>query len=332
MKKSDVVEELLGERRRAPGAVGKAFAPANIALCKYWGKRDDELNLPMTSSLSLSLGALGATTEIAPCVGPADRVWLNGETLSGESPFVRRLTAYLDLYRSDHGYDVRTVSTVPVAAGLASSASGFAALVLALNELYGWELDRQALSILARLGSGSACRSVFDGFVEWHAGARDDGMDSYAERLDTSWPELRLGLLELSAAEKPVGSRDAMKNTRDTGALYAAWPEKVAGDLVEIRSALRDKDFERLGRAAESNALTMHATMLSGWPPILYWLPESVQTLQAVWAARKEGVPVYCTMDAGPNVKLLFLEKDRSTVTERFEGLHLVETNRKGSA
>lgn len=331
MKKSDVVEQLLDGRSRDPGARGHAFAPANIALCKYWGKRDDELNLPVTSSLSLSLGALGADTEVIPCDGP-DRVWLDGKPVSAETPFARRLTAYMDLYRAAHGFEVRTVSTVPVAAGLASSASGFAALVLALDDLYGWKLDRKDLSILARLGSGSACRSVFDGFVEWHAGIRDDGMDSFAEALPVAWPELRLGLLELSAKEKAVGSRDAMKNTRDTGALYDAWPDKVADDLIEIRAALRERDFQRLGRAAESNALTMHATMLSGWPPVLYWLPETVQAMRAVWAAREqEGMPVFFTMDAGPNVKLLFLEKDRAGVETRFPDMRVVARKVEGN-
>lgn len=328
MKKVDVVEHLLRGRNREPGASGRAFAPANIALCKYWGKRDDELNLPVTSSLSMSLGAFGATTELKPCKG-RDRVWLNGRELDEESPFVRRLVLFLDLFRAQHGYEVRTESTVPVAAGLASSASGFAALVLALDALYGWNLEKQARSILARLGSGSACRSVYDGFVEWYAGSRDDGMDSYAEPLPYAWPELRMGWLALSSGEKAIGSREAMRITRDTGALYAAWPEKVADDLVELREALRNRDVEQLGRTAESNALAMHATMLSGQPPILYWLPESVQAMHTVWAARKDGIPVYFTMDAGPNVKLLFVDSDREEILRRFPGLHLVGTARQ---
>ncbi len=323
MKRVDVVLHLLQGRSREPGASGRAFASANIALCKYWGKRDDELNLPVTSSLSMSLGLFGATTELKPCKGP-DRVWLNGRKLDEALPFVQRVISYLDLFRAEHGYEVRTESTVPVAAGLASSASGFAALVLALDALYGWELDKQTLSILARLGSGSACRSVYDGFVEWHAGSREDGMDSYAEPLPYEWPELKMGWLALSSKEKAVGSREAMRITRDTGVFYTAWPGKVADDLVELREALRNRDFERLGRAAESNALAMHATMLSGRPPILYWLPESVQSMQSLWAARKDGLPVYFTMDAGPNVKLLFLETDQEDVIRRFPGLHVV--------
>jgi diphosphomevalonate decarboxylase len=118
-----------------------------------------------------------------------------------------------------------------------------------------------------------------------------------------------------------------MKRTRESGALYRAWPEKVADDLVEIHAALKERDFERLGRAAESNALAMHATMLSAWPPVLYWLPESVRVMRDVWAARAEGVPVYFTMDAGPNIKLLFVEANRSAVLERFPDVRVVDMN-----
>ena len=324
MNKAEVIKQLLPGPPCEPGPSGRAFAPANIALCKYWGKRDDELNLPVTSSLSMSLGTLGATTEISRCEGP-DRIFLNGQVVAPEESFAQRVSAYLDLFRDQHGYDVRTVSTVPVAAGLASSASGFAALALALDDLYGWALDQPSLSILARLGSGSACRSLGQGFFEWHAGTRDDGMDSFAEPLRVEWPDLRIGLLELSGAPKPVGSRAAMRRTRDTGALYRAWPEKVAQDLPEIRTALEARDLDRLGAAAESNALAMHATMLSARPPVLYWLPESVAVMRSVWEARAAGESLYFTMDAGPNIKVLFLEANRATITERFPSVRIVE-------
>lgn len=324
MNPSDVVRSLTGDRSPSPGDHGRAFAPANIALCKYWGKRDDSLNLPVTSSLSVSLGNLGATTTIRLCDGP-DRVSLNGVPVESQAPFAKRLSAFLDLFRTEGaGYHVDTESTVPVAAGLASSASGFAALVLALDALYGWALDRRALSILARLGSGSACRSVYDGFVEWHAGARADGMDSHAEPLDAEWPQLRIGWLALATGAKPVGSRAAMQRTRETSALYAAWPEKAADDLVAIRQAIRDRSFDALGPAVESNALAMHATMWAAWPPVGYWLPETVHVIREVWAAREDGLSVYLTMDAGPNVKLLFVEADRERVEQRFPSLQVV--------
>ena len=271
----------------------------------------------------MSLGAIGAHTRIAPVDGP-DQVWLNDEKLTDADPFVSRLRAYLDLFDPAQHYTIHTASDVPVAAGLASSASGFAALVLALDDLYGWSLDPTSLSILARLGSGSACRSIYQGFVEWQAGEQADGMDSYAVRLDADWPALRIGWIECSSAPKPIGSRAGMKRTVETSALYAAWPDQVARDLAAIKQAIAQHDFEALGSAAESNALAMHATMWAARPPVSYWLPETVVTLRAVWQAREQGLPVYATMDAGPNVKLLYLADDRERIRAAFPQLHEV--------
>ena len=199
---------LAGRGFQAQGPVA-VYAPANIALVKYWGKRDEALNLPVTGSLSISLGPLGSHVELARAAGAADAVWLNGKELPADSSFARRASAYLDLFRpaADFFFALQARNTVPTAAGFASSASGFAALAKAADALFGWGLAPRELSILARLGSGSAARSLADGFVEWHAGTTADGMDSYAERLDAEWPELRVGAVVLCAAEKPVGSR-----------------------------------------------------------------------------------------------------------------------------
>lgn len=315
---------LSGATARALGD-GAAFAPANIALCKYWGKRNEELNLPVTSSLSVSLGEFGSKVALKPG-GSSDQFALNGETLAPDSPFARRAASFLDLFRPAprFGFAVSAENTIPTAAGFASSASGFAALTLALNRLFGWQLDGRSLSILARLGSGSAARSVFDGFVEWHAGQADDGMDSYAERLPETWPELRMGLLVISGQEKVVGSRPAMKRTVETSPLYAAWPAKATRDIGEIRAAIRAKDFDRLGRTAESNALAMHATMIAAWPTVLYWLPESVAAMQRVTGLRGDGVPVYFTMDAGPNLKLIFESPGLGDIRRAFPSVQVV--------
>lgn len=324
MKKPDVVELILKGRNRAPGPEGKAFAPANIALCKYWGKRDEELNLPVTSSLSVSLGALGSEVVLQPRSGP-DRIRLNGQALSPESGFVRRAVAFLDLFRGagGPGFEIEATNTIPTAAGFASSASGFAALTLALDRLYGWNLEAASLSILARLGSGSACRSIEPGFVEWRAGIRPDGMDSHGIRLEETWPDLRLGLVVVCAEEKAIGSRPAMKRTVETSSLYAAWPKQAAMDLAELKAAIRDHDFERLGRAAEANALAMHATMMSARPAVIYWRPESIAAMRQVAALREEGIPVYFTMDAGPNLKVLFERRHEPLLAAAFPGLQV---------
>lgn len=319
------VKNILAGRETSLHAQGNAFAAANIALCKYWGKRDVALNLPLNSSLSISLGALGTKTTLQCAAG--DRVVLNGEEQAPSSSFARRICAFLDLFRpwlGEGGVEVRTENNIPTAAGLASSASGFAALVRALDAWAGWELDGRSLSMLARLGSGSAARSVFTGFVEWHAGSAVDGSDSYAEPLPLSWPALRVGVLELSGARKPVGSRDGMKRTVETSALYAAWPQQAMDDLAVLRRAITEQDFAAFGQAAERNALSMHATMLSAWPPLIYLQPESLAMIHAVHRLRSEGMEVYLTIDAGPNIKLLYLAENEAEIASTFPSVQSI--------
>lgn len=322
---SQFVKNLIGKAKSLPQESGSAFAPANIALCKYWGKRDAVLNLPVNSSLSVSLGGLGTRTEVRPAA--ADALYLNGEPVAADQPFAVRLWSFLALLRPGleaDGLVIRTDNTVPTAAGLASSASGFAALVLALNDLAGWSLDRRQLSMLARLGSGSAARSVYDGFVEWHAGSRSDGLDSCAEKLPDAWPSFRIGVLELSGAPKPVGSRDGMNRTVQTSMLYKSWPQQAAADLESLHTAVAQRDFALLGRTAERNALAMHATMLAAWPPLIYLLPETLEQIHRVQQVRREGLEVYLTMDAGPNIKLLFTEEAETQVATVWPGVQII--------
>ena len=323
---SQFVEKILTGTQARLKEKGSAFAPSNIALCKYWGKRDARLNLPINSSLSISLGQLGTRTEIRVCAG-SDRVYLNGDLQSADTGFTNRVSAFLDPFRPLFGdvlFEVRTENNIPTAAGLASSASGFAALVMALDDWAGWGLDRKRLSMLARLGSGSASRSVYDGFVQWHAGQTSDGTDSFAERLDEDWSAFRIGVLELSSAQKPVGSRDGMNRTVETSALYKSWPQQAASDLETILDAIVNRDFSRLGKTAERNALSMHATMLAAWPPLLYLQPESIELIHKVQRVRAQGLEVYLTIDAGPNIKLLFLDKDESAVSDAFPSLQTI--------
>ena len=303
-----------------------AYAPANIALVKYWGKRDEDLNLPVTGSLSISLGPLGSHVELARGTGGGDAFWLNGARVPPDSSFARRAGAYLDLFRpaADFAFELKARNTVPTAAGFASSASGFAALAKAVDGLFGWGLGTRELSILARLGSGSAARSLEEGFVEWHAGTAADGMDSYAERLAAEWPELRVGAVVLCSAEKPVGSRAGMKRSVETCEFYREWPGRVAQDLAALKAAIAAKDFKALGEIAEANALAMHALMAATRPPIVYALPETVAAMRTVWAAREAGLPLWFTMDAGPNVKLLFEARDEARVREAFPGVEVV--------
>lgn len=325
MTKQEVVNAIIRKLQRQPATRGVAFAPANIALCKYWGKRNESLNLPVTSSLSISLAQLGTQTEIV-LADREDTVVLNDNIVKKDTSFYQQIVAFLDLFRADNDsyFTVVTTNNIPTAAGLASSASGFAALVLALNELYGWQLQGRELSILARLGSGSACRSIYHGFVEWHRGTADDGMDCYAAPVPDTWPELRIGVITLETGAKPVSSRQGMQRTVATCRLYKCWPDKVAEDLENVKSAITHKNFDQLGQTAESNALAMHATMISTWPPIVYWLPESLAVMHKIWQLRQDGLQIYFTMDAGPNVKLLLLEHDQALVKNFFPGVAII--------
>jgi diphosphomevalonate decarboxylase len=323
MNRQKFVDNLLERTDGTPGTRGEAFAPANIALCKYWGKRNTELNLPVNSSLSISLGRLGTRT-VVKFAADADRIYLDGK--AAPLDFARRTSAYLDLFRPQGAFfEVRTKNNIPTAAGLASSASGFAALAKALDQLLDWKFNLRELSMLARLGSGSATRSLYEGFAVWHAGQRADGMDSYAEGLDAAWPELRVGILEISKTRKAVGSTDGMNRTSETSELYDSWPKQAACDYDALRTAVAAQDFPMLGKTAENNALAMHATMMAAWPPLCYWKPQSLTMMQKVWAAREKGMELYFTMDAGPNLKLLFLKEDQAAVKALFPKVQIVK-------
>lgn len=329
MNKADVISRVLGDKHKIlpRNPTGKAFAPSNIALCKYWGKRNQELNLPVTSSLSISLGNKGTDTDIAICSDGFDHVIVNDQIIQPDSTFGKRLQHFLDLFRAapDLFFKINVKTNIPIGAGLASSASGFASLVQSLNALFGWELSANQLSILSRLGSGSAARSIWQGFVEWHVGLHANGMDSHGESIATQWPEVCVGLVIVSDTEKKISSREAMQRTVATSPLYAAWPAKVAADLVLLKQAIQQQDFALLGKTAEWNALAMHATMLSAWPAVTYALPETVVMMEKIWRLRAEGLPVYFTQDAGPNLKLLFLGKDVGDIKKYFPQVEIIK-------
>lgn len=327
MEKKDVVKHLLRNTNHGSfvnDAGGSAWAPSNVALCKYWGKRDLELNLPQTSSLSISLGKKGTFTKITHC-RDQDSFVLNGAPINLESKFAKRLQKYLQLFRPKNVfYTIEIDSNVPIAAGMASSACGFASLVLALNNLYDWRLDKKDLSILARLASGSACRSLWEGFVEWQRGDDYNGLDSYAIPLPFIWPEMRIGALILSTQEKPISSTEAMQITVATSPAYKNWPEQVTQDLALLKQALMDKDFSLLGETAERNAIAMHSLMLQASPVIVYSLPETLIAVKKIITLRNHGVEVYFTQDAGPNLQLLYQAKDEAQVLQAFPNLEVI--------
>lgn len=295
-----------------------AVAHPNIALIKYWGKRDEQLSLPATGSLSLTLDIAPTRTSVTltPDAEQDTAAW-RGEPMSGGE--LDRVRRFLDLVRALAGSQVRaavqTSNEIPTGAGLASSASGFAALAAAASTAYGLDLSARDLSRLARRGSGSASRSVFGGLVEWYPGT--DDATSYAEPIEAEL-DLALVVAVLTAARKPVGSREAMRRTVTSSPFFPAWVESVPGELVQMRRAIARADFTAVGELAESNALRMHATMLGAVPPVRYWTADTVAALDLVARMRQDGLEAYATIDAGPNVKVLCRPGDTAAVAARF--------------
>ncbi|MFJ8941127.1 diphosphomevalonate decarboxylase [Streptomyces sp. NPDC102365] len=300
-----------------------AVAHPNIALIKYWGKRDEHLVLPVTDSLSMTLDVFPTTTAVR--LDPdaaADHVVMDGVLARGE--VLRRATTFLDLVRERAGRLERAVvdtrNTVPVGAGLASSASGFAALALAAAQAYGLPGDAEQLSRLARRGSGSAARSVFGGFVVWHAGppdAADPDHASYAEPVTDAHLDAALVAVVLEEGPKPVSSREAMRRTVATSPLYRDWVTDSRADLARMHTALGEGDMAAVGAITERNALGMHATMEAARPAVRYRTAATDAVLGHIRRLREEGVGAWATMDAGPNVKVLCASADARRIAAR---------------
>ncbi|MEM9057455.1 MAG: diphosphomevalonate decarboxylase [Pseudomonadota bacterium] len=284
----------------------RASARPNIALVKYWGKREVALNLPAVPSLSITLDALETVTTVRfDASASQDRFTLNGRANDGAAA---RASAFVDLFRQLAGTAERVVidstNNFPTAAGLASSASGFAAMAVALDAALGLGLDARSLSRLARQGSGSAARSIFGGFVEMHAGRRADGEDAEAAPLATAddWP-LEVVIALTSLAPKAVGSTDGMTHTAETSPYYAAWVDTAAADLEAGRAAVAARDFAALAQVSERSCLKMHAVAMAADPGLIYWNASTVDCLRCVRELRADGCPVFFTIDAGPQVK-----------------------------
>ncbi|HZI14751.1 MAG TPA: diphosphomevalonate decarboxylase [Myxococcus sp.] len=286
-----------------------ALAHPNIALVKYWGKRDEALILPHQSSLSLTLSPLSVTTTVE--FGAAgEHVEINGHTAKGSER--DRVLRLLESVRGQAKGELGPAKVVsrgdfPMAAGLASSAAGFAALAVAGRAAAGLGADPKAASILARMGSGSACRSVQGGFCEWQRGERADGEDSFAvQRFNAGhWPELRMVVAILDRGEKEVKSRDGMKHTVETSPYYPAWVKDAEAEVPHAREFIARKDLQALGELCERNAWRMHSTAFAANPPLSYMSSGTMGLIQHLREQRKKGMPVWFTLDAGPNPVLL---------------------------
>lgn len=297
-----------------------ARARANIALVKYWGKADGgPLNIPAVGSISITLDTLWSDTEVRfEGSLAADELTLDGQHRVEQLDRVRHC---LDLLRARAGVDraarVTSRNNFPTGAGLASSASGYAALAAAAARALNLNLTPRELSIVARQGSGSAARSIFGGFVEMRAGTRPDGADSYAEPLMAAgeWP-LELVVAVTAREEKQVSSRAGMTRSAATSPYFPAWVAGSPPDLRQAREAISNKDFESLTDVAERNCLRMHGAAMAARPPLLYWNAATVACLEAVRNLRRSAVPVFFTIDAGPQLKAVCAPGSSATVRE----------------
>lgn len=299
-----------------------AVAHANIALVKYWGKRDALLNLPAVGSISMTLKDLFTQTRVEFREKlTKDELILNGQP--AEELATARVSRFLDIIRRKAGISrfatVESFNNFPTGAGLASSASGFAALALAGTAAANLDLSPRELSILARQGSGSAARSVFGGFVEMKKGESTDGSDAFAVQLyDENYWQLDMLILVTSEAPKAIGSTEGMTLTAKTSPYYSAWVQSSADDLEKMRQALAAKDFEQVGEISEFSCLKMHGLAISAQPGILYWNGVTVDLIHEVRRLRSQGTPAYVTIDAGPQVKVLTLPEYSGALVNRF--------------
>ncbi|KAM7424025.1 hypothetical protein PAMA_000405 [Pampus argenteus] len=321
-------------------------APVNIAVIKYWGKRDEELILPINSSLSVTLhqDQLKTTTTVATSRSfQEDRIWLNGKEEDISHPRLqsclreirrlarkRRNDPSLDSTVFSHKVHICSVNNFPTAAGLASSAAGFACLVYTLARVFGVEGE---LSGIARQGSGSACRSIYGGFVQWIMGQQGDGKDSLAQQVEpeTHWPELRILVLVASAERKHVGSTSGMQTSVQTSCLLKHRAESVVpGRMLEMIEAVHRKDFAAFADLTMKDSNQFHATCLDTYPPIFYLNSVSHQVINLVHRYNQHygETRVAYTFDAGPNAVIFTLEQHVPEFVQAVQHFFPPETNK----
>ena len=277
-----------------------AKAQPNIALIKYWGKRDVSRNLPAVGSISITLDELFTSMCVEfDAALPTDVLTINGTEDAGMLPRVSRcLDAVLGEQRD--AARVSSECNFPIAAGLASSASAFAALVVAADSAAGCGRETAALASLAGSISGSAARSLLGGYVELENAGDDVQVRNLCSAAE--WP-LCVVVAVTQTAPKHVGSGDAMEVSRKTSPFYGRWVEQQEHDLAVAREAIAERDFTALGSIAEHNCLKMHSVMWGSRPPMIYWNSATLECMQTVRELQSEGVDVFFTIDAGPQVK-----------------------------
>jgi diphosphomevalonate decarboxylase len=299
-----------------------ALAHPNIAFIKYWGNRNDSLRLPANGSISMNLEGLETrTTVMFSDLLKDDLLTINGQPVSGTG--LLRVSAFIDLVRQMAGVnkatEVNSASNFPLEAGIASSASAFAALALAATKAAGLDLSEADLSRLARRGSGSACRSIPGGFVEWQVGSGE--VDSYA--VSIAPPEhwaLADCIAVISNDIKSTGSTQGHALAR-TSPFQRSRVEDAPRRLEICRKAIQQRDFATLAEIVEQDSNMMHAVMMTSRPPLFYWQAATLSVMQSIRAAREKGLPACYTIDAGPNVHVITEAAQVEQVTDLLSNL-----------
>jgi diphosphomevalonate decarboxylase len=303
-----------------------AIAHPNIAFIKYWGDVDPDLHIPANSSISMNLRELYSRTSVSfdPSM-EQDQFVLDGRLINNDS--LQRVRNFLDRVREMaeiHTFaSVESQNNFPSGTGIASSASGFAALSLAASKAAGLDLDEKALSRLARTGSGSACRSIPAGFVEWQAGGNDKESYAFSIAPPEHW-DLVDCIALVSQDKKPTSSSEGHSLAK-TSLLQLARVTDAPRRLAVCRDAIQMRDFEALADVVELDSNLMHAVMITSTPPLLYWQPASVAIMQAVESWRKGGLMVCYSVDAGPNVHVLCSREVSREVAARLQKLSGVQ-------
>jgi len=303
-----------------------AIAHPNIALIKYWGNRDEQFHIPTSGSISINLDELFTKTTITFSKDYSqDRLFFNGSPTTGE--FLQRTSRFLNLIRRlakiDYCAEIHSTNNFPTGAGIASSASAFAALSLAASQALHLHLNQKELSRLARLGSGSACRSIPPGFVEWLPGNSDE--DSYAISIA---PPSHWNLVDciavFSREPKRISSLEGHR-LANTSPFQNARIQDTSRRLSICREAIHDKDFDSLANIVEQDSTMMHAVMMTSTPPIFYWEPPSLHLMKLIPGWRKSGLPVCYTLDAGPNVHIITTSEYLERVQNQIRQIHGIQ-------
>ncbi|UYV70358.1 MVD [Cordylochernes scorpioides] len=303
-----------------------AKAPVNIAVIKYWGKRNEDLLLPINDSISVTLSKehLCAITTVATSKDfKEDKMWLNGVETDINNPRIQNCLKEIRRHNKEENEEVHhkihicSKNNFPTAAGLASSAAGYACLVYALGNLFQLKTD---LSIIARQGSGSACRSIYGGFVQWKSGEKEDGSDSYAVELanESKWPDLRVLILVVSDTKKKISSTIGMATSVATSELLAYRAKQIVPERTkQMKEAIETKDFKTFAELTMKDSNQFHATCFDTYPPIRYLNDISWSVINLVHEINDYygETKVAYTFDAGPNACLYMLEKDIGNIS-----------------